>query len=168
MTPAVRPLHLAVFVGIMAIWGLNFAVAKIGLQQLPPLLMMTLRFGLVAVFLGPFVKRPDGRWLQVFLISITLGFLHFSLMFTGLTGIDAATAAIAIQLQVPFASLLAAVFFKDMLGWRRGLGLAIAFGGVALIAGEPRLEGSLFSLFLVVLAACIWSASTSGNSASPM
>jgi len=35
--------------------------------------------------------------------------------------------------------------------------MAIAFGGVALIAGEPRLEGSYLALTLVVLAACIWS-----------
>ena len=39
---------------------------------------------------------------------------------------------------MPFAALLAAVVFKDMLGWRRALGMAVAFGGVALIAGEPR------------------------------
>jgi O-acetylserine/cysteine efflux transporter len=157
VTLELRPLHIVAIVGVMAIWGLNFAVAKIGLQQLPPILMVALRFGLVALLLGPFAKPPRGRWRQVFLISVTLGLLHFSLMFTGLSGIDAATAAIAIQLQVPFAALLAAVFFKDMLGWRRSLGMAIAFGGVVLIAGEPRLEGSYFSLALVILAACIWS-----------
>ncbi|MDH3910523.1 MAG: EamA family transporter, partial [Rhodospirillales bacterium] len=157
MTLELRPLHIAVIVGVMAIWGLNFAVAKIGLQQLPPILMVALRFGLVALLLGPFAKPPSGRWRPVFLISVTLGLLHFSLMFTGLSGIDAATAAIAIQLQVPFAALLAAIFFKDMIGWRRALGMAIAFGGVMLIAGEPRLEGRYFSLALVVLAACIWS-----------
>jgi len=144
-------------VGIMAIWGLNFAVAKIGLAQLPPILMMALRFGVVAVALGPFVKLPRGRFRPILLISVSLGLLHFSLMFTGLAGIDAATAAIAIQLQVPFAALLAAIFFKDRLGWRRALGMAIAFGGVALIAGEPRLEGSYLALALVVAAACIWS-----------
>jgi len=157
LTLEIRPLHLVVMVGIMAIWGLNFAVAKIGLEQLPPILMMALRFGVVALALGPFVKPPKGRFRPILLISVSLGLLHFSLMFTGLAGIDAATAAIAIQLQVPFAALLAAIFFKDRLGWRRALGMAIAFGGVALIAGEPRLEGSYLALTLVVLAACIWS-----------
>jgi O-acetylserine/cysteine efflux transporter len=157
MTLEMRLLHVAVLVGVMAIWGLNFAVAKIGMQQLPPILMTALRFALVALLLGPFAKPPKGRWRPVFLISVTLGLLHFSLMFTGLQGIDAATAAIAIQLQVPFAALLAAIFFRDLLGWRRALGMAVAFGGVMLIAGEPRLEGSYLSLALVILAACIWS-----------
>ncbi len=58
---AIRPLHVAIFVAIMAIWGLNFVVAKIGLQQLPPLLMMALRWALVAAMLAPFVARPKGR-----------------------------------------------------------------------------------------------------------
>ena len=154
---AVRPLHLLIFVGIMVVWGINFAAAKIGMEQLPPIFMVALRFGLVALLLTPFVARPRGRWREVFLISVTLGVIHFALMFTGLAGIDAATAAIAIQLQVPFAALLAAVIFKDRIGWRRALGMAIAFGGVALIAGEPRLEGRYASLALVLTAAMCWS-----------
>ena len=154
---AVRPLHIAIFVGVMLLWGLNFAVVKIGLEQLPPLLLVALRFALVAVLLVPFVPRPTGRWLEVFLISFTLGFVHFALMFTGLITIDAATAAIAIQLQVPFSAILAAFVFGDRPGWRRLLGMAIAFGGVALIAGEPRLGGQYGALALVLGAAMCWS-----------
>ncbi len=157
MQISMRPLHAAIFVAIMAIWGLNFVVAKIGLAQLPPLLMIALRWALVAVMLAPFVARPKGRWREVMSISFTLGFLHFALMFTGLREIDASTAAIAIQLQLPFAALLSAIIFKDPLGWRRTLGMAISFVGVALIAGEPRLDGHYVALAMVIAAACIWS-----------
>ncbi|HEX9792005.1 MAG TPA: EamA family transporter [Kiloniellales bacterium] len=153
----IRPLHLVVFLLIAMIWGFNFAVAKIGLAQLPPIMMMALRWGLVGMLLAPFVKPPHGCWRQVFLVSFTLGFVHFALMFTGLKNLDAATAAIAIQLQVPFAALLAAVFFNDKLGWRRALGMAIAFIGVAIVAGEPRLAGVTVPLALVIVAACVWS-----------
>jgi O-acetylserine/cysteine efflux transporter len=148
---------LVVFLLIAMIWGFNFAVAKIGLAQLPPIMMMALRWGLVGMLLAPFVKPPRGRWRKVFLVSFTLGFVHFALMFTGLKNLDAATAAIAIQLQVPFAALLAAVFFNDKLGWRRALGMAIAFIGVAIVAGEPRLAGVTVPLALVIVAACVWS-----------
>lgn len=154
---AVRPFHIVLFVGVMLIWGLNFAVVKIALLQLPPLLLVALRFALVALLLLPFVPRPHGRWREVMLISFTLGFLHFALMFTGLAGIDASTAAIAIQLQVPFSAILAAFVFGDKPGWRRLLGMAIAFGGVALIAGEPRLGGQYGALALVLSAAMCWS-----------
>ncbi len=55
---AMRPLQVAIFVAIMALWGRNFVAAKIGLQQLPALLMMALRRALVAVRPLPFVGRP--------------------------------------------------------------------------------------------------------------
>jgi O-acetylserine/cysteine efflux transporter len=157
MTLSVRPLHLLLFVFVMVIWGLNFVAAKMGLAQLPPLLLMTLRFGLFAVLAVPFVKWPRERWRPILAISFTLGFLHFALMFTGLAGIDAATAAIAIQLQVAFAALLAAIFLNDKIGWRRAIGLGISFLGVALIAGEPRFQGNYLALGLVIAASFVWS-----------
>ncbi len=153
----IRPLHLAALVFVTLVWGMNFAAAKIGLAQLPPLLMMSLRWALVGLMVAPFVPMPRGRWRETFLVSFTLGFAHFSLMFSGLRDLDAATAAIAIQLQVPFAALLAAVIFKDTLGWRRALGMAVAFAGVAIIAGEPKLDGHYAALAMVIAAACIWS-----------
>lgn len=153
----IRPLHAGVLVFVTLIWGMNFAAAKIGLEQLPPLLMMTVRWGLLGLMLAPLVPPPHGLWRQVFLVSFTLGFVHFSLMFWGLRELDAATAAIAIQLQVPFAALLAALLFKDKLGWWRAGGLAIAFAGVSIIAGEPRLDGHYLALIMVICAACIWS-----------
>ncbi len=152
-----RPLHLAALVFITFLWGMNFAAAKIGLAQMPPLMMVALRWGLVGLLLAPFVSAPRGQWRQVILVSFTLGFLHFSLMFWSLQYIEAATAAIAIQLQVPFAALLAAVIFKDTLGWRRGLGMTVAFAGVAVIAGEPKLDGQYLALAIIIVSACIWS-----------
>ena len=154
-----RPLHMLLILVIMVLWGLNFAVAKTGLQQLPPIFLVAARFLLVAILLLPFAKRPHGQWGAVFAIAVTLGLLHFSFMFNGLKTIDAATAAIAIQLQVPFAALLAAVFFKDKLGWRRALGMTIAFLGVAVIAGEPRLKGHYLALSFVLTACAIWAIS---------
>ena len=102
------------------------------------------------------MKPPRGRWKDILVISMLLGVAHFALMFNGLQGLDASTAAISIQLQVPFASLLAAIFLKDKLGWRRALGMAIAFAGVVIIAGEPRLDGQYTYLFMVIVAACLW------------
>jgi O-acetylserine/cysteine efflux transporter len=75
-------------------------------------------------------------------------------------GLDVPTASIAIQLQVPFAAILAAIFFGETLHWRRLTGMAIAFAGVVLIAGEPRLSGNLLPLFEVIAAACFWAGAT--------
>jgi O-acetylserine/cysteine efflux transporter len=149
-----RDSGLAIFV--MAIWGYNFVVAKTGLEELPPIFMMGLRFALSAGLLVPFVTMPRGRMKEVAALSVTLGAAHFSMMFTGLKTVDASTAAIAVQLQVPFSALLATVLLADPPGWRRTAGMVVAFGGVMLIAGEPRFEGTLWALGLVIGAAFVW------------
>jgi O-acetylserine/cysteine efflux transporter len=141
---------------VMVIWGFNFVVAKTGLTELPPIFMMGLRFAFSAALLVPFVAVPRGRMKEIAALSIVLGAAHFSMMFTGLKTIDASTAAIAIQLQVPFSALLATVLLNDPPGWRRMAGIAVAFGGVVLIAGEPRFADSLWALGLVIGAAFVW------------
>lgn len=146
-------------VSVMLIWGLNFVAAKWGLAEIPPIFMMALRFGLVAALLLPFVRFPRGQLGGVLALSTTLGCLHFSLMFTGLRDLDAAIVAIAIQMQVPFAAILAAVFLNDRLGWRRLLGMAVAFAGVVLLAGEPRFAPNPLPLLLVTAASFMWAVS---------
>ncbi|WP_448191169.1 DMT family transporter [Azospirillum sp. sgz301742] len=152
------PLDLLVALVVVALWGINFGVAKVALLDFPPLFLMGMRFVLVAALLLPFVRMPRGRVLGVFVLSVILGTIHFPMMFNGIKGIDAATASVVAQLQVPFASLLAALVFKDRLGWKRALGMLVAFAGVLLIAGEPRLGGSLWALGLVVAASFAFAA----------
>jgi O-acetylserine/cysteine efflux transporter len=147
---------LALVLFVMLVWGLNFVVAKWGLTQFPPIFMIALRFGAVALLLLPFVKMPRDKMPGILMLSFTLGCVHFSLMFTGLDGLDAAAAAIATQTQVPFAALIAAVYLNDKLGWRRAAGMALAFVGIVVMAGEPRLSGNLWPLFLVIGASFMW------------
>lgn len=148
---------IAIATFVMLVWGVNFAVAKVGLAEFPPLLMMTLRFGLVALLLVPFVKRPAAPMSRVFGLAFTLGFLHFALFFTGLNGIDASVAAIVIQLQVPFAVVLSAVLLGDRPGWRRLLGIALAFAGVFVIFAGHEFAADAVPLTLMLSAAFVWS-----------
>lgn len=141
---------------VMVIWGFNFVVIKVALSDFSPLFVTFLRFALVAVLLVPFVRMPRSKLGHVLVFSVLLGTIHFPLMFFGLSELDAATAAVAIQLQVPFAALLAALVFKDRLGWRRAAGMVVAFAGIVVIAGEPRMSASLGPLLLVIGASFVF------------
>ena len=151
-----KPADIVLVLIVMVIWGLNFVIAKWGLEQFPPIFMIALRFGMVAVLLLLFVRVPKQKLGGIALLSFTLGCLHFSMMFSGLDGTDAAAAAIAIQIQVPFAALIAAIVFKDRLGWRRAGGMALAFLGIVIMAGEPRFSDDLVPLGLVIAASFMW------------
>ncbi len=142
---------------VAVLWGLGITLAKAGMEQFPPILLTAFRFSLTALALIWFVGVPHGYLRRIFLISIVVATIQYSLTFTGLYGVYASTAAIVIQLEVPFATLLAALFLGDRVGWRRVAGMAVAFGGVALIAGEPRLHDNLLPFFLVMAGALTWS-----------
>ena len=151
------PRDIAIALLVMLVWGVNFAVAKTGLSEFPPIMMMTLRFTLVAAILVPFVRRPAAPLRRILGLAFTLGCLHFALFFSGLKDIDASVAAIVIQLQVPFAVLLSTLLLGERPGWRRVLGIALAFSGVFVIfAGGPA-PSSYVPLALMLAAAFVWS-----------
>ncbi len=138
------------------IWGLGFTFAKAALGQFPPILLMALRFTLTALVLVWFVRPPRGMMTRIALIALISATIQYGLTFTGLIDLDASSAILVIQLEVPFALLLSAVFLGERIGWRRSIGMLMAFGGVMLIAGEPRLRGDLLPVLMVAGGAFTW------------
>jgi len=142
--------------GVMVIWGVNFPMAKLGLGELPPLLFMAVRFVMVSALICPFYPLPRDKLKGVLLLSFVLGSFHFPAMFIGISLMDGATASLLSQAQVPFAALLAAIFFRDRLGWRRLIGMTVAFAGVLIIVGEPRFGANLLPPGLILAASFFW------------
>lgn len=144
-------------VSVAVIWGGGFLVAKVAIDHFPPILLMAFRFGLTALVLIWFVPTPDSSTLKrIFWIALVSAAIQYSLTFSGLKGLDASTAIIIVQLEVPFGVLGAVLFLKDRLHLRHVIGMAMAFIGVVLIAGEPSLRDNLFYVLLVAGGAMTW------------
>jgi O-acetylserine/cysteine efflux transporter len=152
-----KPLDWGAAFVVILIWAFNFVAGKVGVTQLPPLFLLGLRFGLVALLLVRFLRAPRKPWRQIVVLSIVLGGLHFGLMFTGLGGVDAGPAAIAIQLTVPFSAILAWIVYGERMGILQVAGLVIAFVGVYTLAGEPATNPSIPHFLMVVGGAFAWS-----------
>jgi len=155
-TPPLRPMEIAMGIAVPLIWGLGVVFAKAAIEHFPPVLLMSLRFALTALLLVWFVRPPWGLMGRLFAIALVSAALQYSLTFNGLRGVDASTAVLVIQLEVPFLAILGAVFLGEKAGPRSWTGIAIGFAGVALIAGEPRLEGAWGSLALLMGGAFAW------------
>lgn len=143
---------------VITLWGVNFVAVKTALAVLPPFLLTSIRFLLVALLLAPFFRPRLEQLRGIVGVAVVLGAGHFGLMFLGLSGMDAATTAIATQLGVPFSALLAWAVFGEKLGMARAAGLVLAFAGVTLLAGEPTLE-SPWPLLIIALAMLAWAVS---------
>jgi O-acetylserine/cysteine efflux transporter len=94
---------------------------------------------------------------MLFLISFFIGAGHFALLFVGLANAEASAAAVVGQLGVPFSTLMSMAFLGEVIGWRRGLGIMLAFAGVLLIAVDPASFTISFGLLYIVGAAFIGS-----------
>jgi len=153
-----QPRDITAAAAIVLLWSVNFSVNKIAVSQLPPVLMVAMRFVLIGAMLAPLL-RPIGKpfW-RIALIAFTLGGLHFGLFFSGLKGIGAGMSAIVAQLAVPFSAVLAAAFFRERTGLPQVAGMAIAFTGIYVIVGEPKLEFDALHLGLAIASALAFAA----------
>ncbi|SCA54896.1 Integral membrane protein [Candidatus Terasakiella magnetica] len=140
---------------VVIIWGFNFAAIKVSVTSVPPLTLTIIRFAITALLLLPFFRLSLDQIKKTIPIALVLGVGHFGLFFVGFQGADAATVALLLQLGVPFSSILAAVFFADKLGWKRSIGMSLAFCGAAFLAGEPQ-GGTVISIICVIACAFSW------------
>jgi O-acetylserine/cysteine efflux transporter len=154
MRITLRDIGLALSVPI--IWGMGIVFAKAGLNEFPPLFLMSMRFIVSAVVLVWFFPSPIGQLRAIFLIALVSATIQYGLTFYGLAGLDASSAVLFMQLEVPFTAACAAIFLNDKLGWKRVCGMILAFFGVVLIAGAPSVRNQLFPAFLVIAGVFTW------------
>ncbi len=157
MLGRMRPVHLALALLVAAIWGLNFVVIEVGLGVFPPLLLSALRYALAAlplVFLG---GMPSVAWRWVIAAGVAIGVVKFSLLFIGMdVGMPAGVASLVLQAQALFTVVLAAAVLRERLTAPQVAGLAIAFAGLALVAGGLEGEATAAGFALVIAAAAAW------------
>ncbi len=151
-----KPVDVLLAIAVAVIWGMGFIVAKAAMSHFSPILLMALRFTLTALCLVWFFRPPLHLFRQLFWIALISAALQYSLTFNGVRGIDASTAALLVQLEVPFGLLLAWLLLGDRITLKQAVGIVIAFSGAVLIIGEPRLSGDLVYAFMVVGGAFTW------------
>lgn len=142
---------------VVAVWGTNFVVIRIGLDHLPPLLFAALRFVLAAVpgvFLLP---RPAVPWRNLAAYGLLIGAGQFGLLFIALRGhIAPGLASLVIQVQVFFTIGLSMRLTGERVPGHQWVALALAAAGLAVIAAHTDATTTPFGLGLVVCAAASW------------
>ncbi|HYM34362.1 MAG TPA: DMT family transporter [Steroidobacteraceae bacterium] len=144
------PLDFALLVFSNFIWGVNLVAAKLGIAEFPPVLFAATRFAVLAVVLLPMLRMFRGQMRTLLQAAIYSGALGFALMYLGFKLTDnISSMAIATQLGVPFTTLLSIWLLGERVRWRRKLGIALAFVGVAVVSFDPHALDHAFGLLLV-------------------
>ena len=148
--------HIGLALLVPLIWGMGFVFAKGAMSHFPPVLLMAFRFTVTAIIFVWFVKPPWPIMGRIFLLASVGATLQYGLVFGGLKYLDASTTVLLVQLEVPYLILLGVLFLKERLILRKVLGIILSFGGVFLIAGEPRLNDAYFAIGMVMAGGVLW------------
>ncbi len=152
-----RPSHVALAVLVTALWGINFVVIRIGIDNFPPLLFSVFRFSLAAVPLVFFIPKPNVSWRLIIGLGFVLGVVKFSLLFIGMDlGVSAGMASVVLQSQAFFTVILAALVLHDHPTKLQMTGIAVAFTGIILIATTVDNSLTPTGLLLVLAAGAAW------------
>ncbi|MEG0098362.1 MAG: O-acetylserine/cysteine exporter [Citrobacter sp.] len=142
---------------VVVVWGLNFVVIKVGLHNMPPLMLAGLRFLLVAFPAIFFVSRPKIPLSLLLGYGLTISFGQFAFLFSAIKfGMPAGLASLVLQAQAFFTIVLGAFAFGERLQGKQLVGIALAVFGV-LVLIEASLNGQHVAMlgFMLTLAAAL-------------
>ena len=146
--------HYLLLLLITFLFGSAYPVQKLIFNQnVPPILMGSLRMFIVFIFLIPFwkFKIPEKKyWLPLFFFSICMGFM--ANLFMTLSLKEAAIVSpiiIGSQLAIPFAVLLSSFFLKEKVSLKKWFFIFTSFVGVSILSFDPLIKNEIFALFLI-------------------
>ncbi|MEN0583000.1 MULTISPECIES: O-acetylserine/cysteine exporter [unclassified Kosakonia] len=144
---------------VVVAWGLNFVVIKVGLHNMPPLMLAGLRFVLVAFPAILFVARPKVPLRLLLGYGLTISFGQFAFLFCAIKfGMPAGLASLVLQAQAFFTIILGAGVFGERLQIKQLVGITLAVVGV-LVLIESSLNGQhvpLLGFLLTLVGAFCW------------
>lgn len=149
---------------VVIVWGANFTVIKLGLGGIPPMLLVTLRFVLVAFPAVFFVKPPKMELKDILLYGFTVGVGQFGCLFYAMhIGMPAGLASIIVQLQAFISPFLGYLLFKEKFNIKQLSGFLIGALGLIVIGIASSTSGitsiPIGAILLTICAPIFWSIS---------
>jgi O-acetylserine/cysteine efflux transporter len=149
---------------VVIVWGANFTVIKLGLGGVPPMLLVTLRYTLVAFPAVFFIKPPKMALKDILLYGFTVGVGQFGCLFYAMhIGMPAGLASIIVQLQAFISPLLGYLLLKEKFKAKQLVGFLIGALGLLVIGVASSTNGitsiPIGAILLTICAPIFWSIS---------
>jgi len=149
--------HFFLALLVVAVWGTNFVVIKLGLAHLPPLLFAALRFTfalLPAVF---FLPRPAVAWRNLAAYGLLIGVGQFGVLYLAMRGhITPGLASLVVQTQVFFTIGLAMRGSGEVVRPFQWVALLLAVAGIVVIGSHTGGDTTVAGVLMVLFAALSW------------
>lgn len=142
---------------VATIWGFNFVVIDWGMDGVPPLLFLAVRFVAVlvpAVFLLP---RPDLPWRTLLGVGAFMSLGQFGFLYVSMdAGMPPGLAALVLQAQVVFTIVIASAVLRERPTTAQAIGVGVGSLGLVVVALGRGGHVPLLALGLCLLGALSW------------
>lgn len=144
--------HRLLGLTVAVLWGINFLAIHAGLDHFPPVFFAGLRFAVLAVPVILFVPWPriPMRWFLLY--GVGFGTVQFAFLFLAMaSGMPTGLASLVLQASAPFTAILGVLLLGERMSGRQIAGIALAVGGMAVIAADRAAHGASAALVPVIL-----------------
>ncbi|MUN08036.1 EamA family transporter [Agromyces luteolus] len=149
-----RDMLLAALVATM--WGFNFVVIDWGMDGIPPLFFVAIRFAVVALAVV-LVPRPLASWKTVVGVGLFMSLGQFALLYTSIAlGLQPGIAALLLQAQVVLTILVAALALRERPTRLQVAGVLLGTVGLGVVAFGRGGDAPALAVVLCLLAALSW------------
>lgn len=149
--------HALLALAVVFVWGTNFTIIRVALDQMPPLLFATLRFAfslLPAIF---FLKRPAVPWRELAGYGVLIGAGQFGILYVAMNGhISPGLASLVIQTQVFFTIGASILINRERPSGLQWAALAMAATGIGVIVWHGGGDATPLGVGLTLVAAVSW------------
>ena len=150
--------HLLILLFIAIAYGSAFPITKLALNDsVPPILMASLRMGIVLILLIPFWKFriPEKKYMpSLIAFSISMGvmvyvFMTLSLYYSSIIS----PVIVGSQLAIPFGVLASSIMLNENISSKKWILVFTSFVGILIIFFDPKLANNFLGLFYAALMA---------------
>ena len=152
---------------VYVIWGSTYLGIAIGIRTMPPFTLLAVRFLIAGALLYAWAARREARPTRGHWGAAVVSGAGLLLIGTGgVAWAETRADSGVVALVVAVMPLWLALLDRQRLSWRALVGLALGFGGVALLVG-PGAGAFSWPAFVVVFTSLAWAAASLFSRSAP-
>ncbi|EGU61703.1 drug/metabolite transporter superfamily permease [Vibrio nigripulchritudo ATCC 27043] len=142
---------------VMAIWGFNFSMIKMGITDVHPLLATAARFTLAVIPAIFFIRRPNVEWRYLAGYGVVFGVGVWGMASWSITaGLSSGMSSVLLSSNALISMAVGVFIQKEMASKRKVIGAVIALAALLVLISATNGNLTAEGVFLIMVAATSW------------
>ncbi|EPR7547062.1 EamA family transporter [Vibrio fluvialis] len=148
---------LLLIISVMAIWGFNFSMIKLGVSEMDPLLIAAARFFCATFPIIFFVRRPNVQWRYLMAYGLVFGTGIWGMASCSITfGLSSGMASVLLQTDVLTTVLVGVLLYKEVISARMAAGIVLSVVGLVVSIIYTNGNVTLAGVVFIMISAICW------------